>query len=142
MKITIHENKYYIIQIDKEENYMVLKPIGFWRSPDVVPNYLKHIREVMTLKLSLKFAVILDIADMLTHPKDVQEQIHLEGMKQAFKLNPSIILVVLPKDDISIMQAKFMARTLGREIKGYNTMEEAENQLMKLKREQKNKNED
>ncbi len=113
---------------------MVLKPIGFWRSPEVVPDYLKQIVDTLKFKLDLKFSVILDITDMLTHPKEVQEQIHLEGIKQVAQLRPLIMLTVLPKDDISTMQAKFMARTLGREIKGFETVAEAESFLEEYKK--------
>lgn len=134
MKETIHENQYYKIQIDKEKNLMVLKPIGFWRSPEVVPEYLKQIVDTVKLKLSLKFSVILDISDMLTHPKEVQEKIHLEGIRKISELKPLIILTVLPKDDISTMQAKYMARTLGREIRGFQTVDEAESFLEDYKK--------
>ncbi len=102
MKTTLYDNKYYKIEINKEKNYMLLKPIGFWRSPEVVPDYLKHITDTIKFKLNLKFSIILDITDMLTHPKEVQEKIHLEGIKQVSQLRPLIMLTVLPKDDISI----------------------------------------
>lgn len=135
MKTTLHDNKYYKIEIDVDKNYMVLKPIGFWRSPEVVPNYLKDISNTVKFKLNLKFSIILDITDMLTHPKEVQEKVHLKGMGLMSELHPLIALTVLPKDDISAMQAKFMARTMGTEIKGFETVEEAEAYLERFKKE-------
>jgi hypothetical protein len=115
----------------------VINRIGFFRSPAVVPNYINHFKDTIMFKLETKFAVILDITDMLTHSREVQENIHMKGMKQMANLKPSIAITVLPKDDISTMQAKFMARSLNMEIKGFQTLEEAEAFLIKHKENHK-----
>ncbi|MFT5916451.1 MAG: hypothetical protein ACI81T_002960 [Bacteroidia bacterium] len=125
----VYENEYYKIEIDKAKNYLVIKPIGFWRSPELVPYYLNHIADAIRIELNPKFAVILDTSDMLTHPKEVQEKIHLEGLKLIIKFKPLVWVKVLPENDIiAIMQSGYLARILGtsKDVKAFSTMEEAE----------------
>jgi hypothetical protein len=66
---------------------------------------------------------------MLTHPKEVQEKIHLEGLKLIIKFKPLVWVKVLPENDIiAIMQSGYLARILGtsKDVKAFSTMEEAE----------------
>ncbi|MGB0525600.1 MAG: hypothetical protein ACPGJS_21665 [Flammeovirgaceae bacterium] len=125
MSQVLHKNKYYKITYDIVKNRLIVKPIGFWRSVEVVPNYLQQLKDVLDKNVRKKFMVILDMSDMLTHPREVQEQIHLEASKYTATKKPSAVVIVIPKDDISAMQANFLQRQLGIQTKSFNTIEEA-----------------
>ena len=120
-----YNNKYYTISVDTEKNRMIIQPIGFWRSTQVVPNYIEEILMTFNRYLHKDFMIILDISKMLTHPKEVQEEIHSEASKMLMKKNPRAVVVVLPQDDISLMQAQFLGKQLGVQPKSFATFEEA-----------------
>lgn len=120
-----YNNQYYTISVDDEKNRMIVQPKGFWRSVQVVPNYLHDIDTIYKRFLRKDFMVILDISEMLTHPQEVQEKIHQVASRRLLEERPKQVVIVLPQDDISLMQAKFMSRNLGIELKGFATFEEA-----------------
>lgn len=126
MKETIHNTKYYTLDIDQSKNRLLIKPIGFWRNKGVVPKYLNQIFEAIDKKLRKDFMVILDISDMLTHPREVQDEIHTNAVIGVMERNPKAAIIVMPKDDISVMQANFLMRKHGIETKPFNSLEEAE----------------
>lgn len=118
--------KYYSITINKIKNRIIIKPIGFWRSVNTVPNYLDSIFQAIDRDLMRHFMVVLEISEMLTHPADVQEKIHYHGVMEILKRKPKALVVVMPQDDISFMQANFLNKKVGLPMKSFETLAEAE----------------
>jgi len=132
---TIKETSHYKLSIDKENNWIIVKAIGFWRSPEVVPNYLSEINEIITMRLRPKFMAVIDASDMLTHPKSVQEGVHLVGMQNLKKHKPATLVVVMPQDEISVMQAKHLGKVSQTEFLSFKSMAEAERYLEEFAKE-------
>ena len=67
----IEKNEYYHINVDKSKNRIYLKVIGFWESPNVVPNYITDL-EKASKALSRGFTIIADLRDMKTPPQELR----------------------------------------------------------------------
>ena len=133
MKEILHQDTHYQIIIDRIKNIMIVKPIGFWRSPEVVPEYLGHVKNAFDFFAGKRFSVIIDASDMLTHPRTVQSEIHLKGMAFIQAYQPMLALAVMPVDDISTMQAQHLGRMSDGKIKSFPSLEEAEAYIEKFK---------
>jgi len=126
MRKIIEENDHYAITVNIAKNRIIIKPIGFWRSVKVVPNYLSLITNTIDTVLRKKFMVIFEASEMMTHPQEVQEHIHAVGIKKILDKSPSAVVVVVPKDGIALMQAQFLNKQTGLPMKAFSSNAEAE----------------
>ncbi len=77
--INIASNALYEIHVLPEKNRMKIRIIGFWRNPEVVPDYLSDLDKATKL-LTSGFTVLADLREMLTHPTSVLD-IHERGFQ-------------------------------------------------------------
>ncbi len=69
---TIAKNKFYEIAVDQSKNRIYFKIIGFWQSPDVVPNYLNDIKKA-SKEVTPGYTILSDLKEMKTPPQEVGE---------------------------------------------------------------------
>ena len=120
------KNKYYEIHLDHSKNRIKIKPIGFWPSINTVPKYLTRIFQAIDKELKQDFMLLLDLREMLTHPRDVQEKIHLRAIEGVTIRKPKAVIAVQPEDTISNMQANFLTKKAGVSVKPFYSLETAE----------------
>ena len=122
-KVNISTNKFYTIAVNSEKNRAYLKIIGFWRSPEVVPTYLKDWTEAVSL-LKRGFTLLTDASEMKTHPAELKK---LHEQAQAILLKNGVLKVAeIVKDDVAEMQLDAVAKTTQFPKKNFKTAEAAE----------------
>ena len=122
----INDNKYYRISVAPEKNRAYLKILGFWRSVEVVPDYLKDWTKATSL-LKKGFTLLTDASEMKTHPQDVRK-LHEQAQAIILKAGVSKVAEVL-KDDVAEMQLDAVAKTTQFPKKNFRTADEAEKWL-------------
>lgn len=58
---------YYSISIDKAKNRMYLKLVGFWKTPDLVPNYPADLEKAGNM-LPGKYTLVTDLTELAAIP--------------------------------------------------------------------------
>ncbi|SHH62027.1 hypothetical protein SAMN04488109_4672 [Chryseolinea serpens] len=127
MSLTIiRESKQYKIAVSPEKNRAYLTIVGFWRSPEVVPDYLPDWTKAVS-KLKSGFTLLTDAREMKTHPQEVRK---LHEQAQATLLKGGVRKVAeLVKDDVAEMQLDAVAKTTQFPKKNFRSAEEAEKWL-------------
>jgi len=90
--------------VDAEANLIIIKPIGFWASVELVPDYTNQIFSSIDNDLRPDFGVIYDISEMKAHPPEVRDEIHIKGVMDINKRKPKASAVVSPISSIAKMQ--------------------------------------
>ena len=121
--IKIGSNKFYTISVSTEKNRAYLKIIGFWRTPEQVPDYINHWVSGVS-KLKKGFTLLTDASEMKTHPKEVVK-LHEQAQAILLKAGVSKVAEIL-KDDVAEMQLNALAKTTQFPKKNFRTAEEAE----------------
>lgn len=125
-QVKINETKQYTISILPEKNRAYLKIIGFWRNPEVVPDYLKDWTKATSL-LRKGFTLLTDASEMKTHPQELRK---LHEQAQAIILNAGVSKVAeILKDEVAEMQLNAVAKATQFPKKNFRTAEEAEKWL-------------
>lgn len=124
-----YKTAYYYLGVDVESNLIVIKPIGFWASVALVPDYLNQILSSIDNDLKDDFGVIYDISEMKAHPQEVRDQIHIKGVYEITKRRPKASSVVSPESTIAKMQIALIRKSAANEstspAKEFTTLEEA-----------------
>lgn len=126
MRTTIADNKYYRIEASKEKNRAYLKIFGFWKNPDVVPEYLADWSKAAGM-LVKGFTLLTDASEMKTHPQDVRK-LHEQAQGILMKAGVSRVAEVL-KDQITELQLDAVAKTTNFPKQTFRTPEDAEKWL-------------
>ncbi len=121
--IKIGDNKFYTISVSTEKNRAYLKIIGFWRTPEQVPDYINHWISGVS-KLKKGFTLLTDASEMKTHPKEVVK-LHEQAQAILLKAGVSKVAEIL-KDDVAEMQLNAVAKTTQFPKKNFRTAAEAE----------------
>ncbi|SKC57346.1 hypothetical protein [Ohtaekwangia koreensis] len=121
--IKIGDNKFYTISVSTEKNRAYLKIIGFWRTPEQVPDYINHWVSGVS-KLKKGFTLLTDASEMKTHPKEVVK-LHEQAQAILLKAGVSKVAEIL-KDDVAEMQLNAVAKTTQFPKKNFSTAAEAE----------------
>ncbi len=109
--MTEYKNEYYYIGVDVARNIIIIKPIGFWQSVDLVPDYLPTIFKGIDEDLQADFKVIYELDEMKSSPAEVRDEIHVQGVLQILKRKPSATVVVSPESAIARMQVDFIKKS-------------------------------
>ncbi|HEY9007844.1 MAG TPA: hypothetical protein VIM75_17010 [Ohtaekwangia sp.] len=125
-RIKISETKYYTLFASTEKNRAYLKIIGFWRSPEQVPNYLADWKATLS-KLKSGFTLLTDASEMKTHPKDVVK-LHEQAQAMVLKHGVKKVAEVL-RDDIAEMQLNAVAKATLFPKQNFRSVEDAEKWL-------------
>ncbi|MBL0742773.1 hypothetical protein [Chryseolinea lacunae] len=122
----IRESKHYSISITPEKNRAYLKIVGFWRSPEVVPDYIADWNKAVSL-LNKGFTLLTDASEMKTHPQEVRK---LHEQAQAILLKNGVRKVAeLVKDEVAEMQLDAVAKTTQFPKRNFRKAEDAERWL-------------
>ncbi|HTF81448.1 MAG TPA: hypothetical protein VL947_06980 [Cytophagales bacterium] len=126
MKKIIADNSAYSISISIPKNRAYLKLVGFWRSPEVVPEYLSDWKKAVT-QLDKGFSLLTDATDMKTHPQQVKK-LHEEA--QILVLSAGLAKVAeVVNNDITEYQLDSLAEATAFPKRTFRTVSEAENWL-------------
>jgi len=125
-KQKIADNKFYKIEVSPEKNRAYLKIIGFWRNPEVVPDYIKDWTKAVNL-LTKGFTLLTDASEMKTHPAEVRK-LHEQAQAILLKGGVSKVAEIL-KDDVAEMQLDAVAKTTQFPKKNFRMAEDGEKWL-------------
>jgi len=125
-KVKISENKHYTIYISTEKNRAYLKIIGFWRNPEVVPDYLPDWTKAVS-KLKKGLTLLTDASEMKTHPQELRK-LHEQAQALLLKAGVSKVAEII-KDDVAEMQLDSVAKTTQFPKKTFRSAEDAEKWL-------------
>ena len=123
----IAENEYYSITVDEKKNRIYLTILGFWRDPDVVPNYVSDITKAGQ-SVSKDFTILTDITQMKPPPKNVGE-IHMKAQKVLVDAGLDKTAELLPAHAIAQMAVDRYSRESGMKKGSFSSREEAEKWL-------------
>lgn len=126
---TIRENKYYRIEVSKEKNRAYLKIFGFWKSPDIVPDYLADWAKAASV-LVKGFTLLTDASEMKTHPVDVRK-LHEQAQAILMKAGVSKVAEIM-KDDVAEMQLDAVAKATKFPKQNFRSVPDAEKWLDQL----------
>jgi hypothetical protein len=106
--IDVNKTKQYTIAVSPTKNRAYLKIIGFWRGPEIVPDYIKDWTKAIS-QLKKGFTLLTDASEMKTHPASVRP-LHEEAQGLLLKAGVSKVAEVI-KDDVAEMQLDAVAKT-------------------------------
>ncbi|MEJ1238750.1 hypothetical protein WBG78_11505 [Chryseolinea sp. T2] len=121
--IDINRTKQYTIAVSPAKNRAYLKIIGFWRGPDVVPDYIKDWTKAVS-QLKKGFTLLTDASEMKTHPATVRS-LHEEAQSILLKAGVSKVAEII-KDDVAEMQLDAVAKTTQFPKRTFKAQSEAE----------------
>jgi hypothetical protein len=121
--IDINKTKQYAISVLPAKNRAYLRIIGFWRGPEIVPDYLNDWTKAISL-LNRGFTLLTDASEMKTHPTSVRP-LHEQAQAILIKAGVRKVAEVL-KDDVAEMQLDSVAKTTQFPKKNFRTRIEAE----------------
>lgn len=121
-----YKTEYYQIDVDKDRNLIIIKPIGFWSSVDVVPNYMSTIFDSIDNQLAKDFRVVYDVSEMKAHPNEVRDEIHIKGVMGILSRKPSATVVITPVSSVAKMQTDFIRKNSSNQnTKHFSKLEDA-----------------
>ena len=97
----------YEISYDSVKNRTYLKIIGFWRNPEVVPNYLSDFAKMIKMTRR-NFTILVDTTQMPVHPKEVQ-QIHETAQRMSVNAGVARVAHILSESAIAEFMIDKMA---------------------------------
>ncbi len=121
--VKINETKYYTISVSPEKNRAYLKIIGFWRSPEIVPDYIKDWTKATSM-LKKGFTLLTDASEMKTHPQELR-RLHEQAQALLLKAGVSKVAEIL-KDDVTEMQLNAVAKATQFPKQNFRTASDAE----------------
>ncbi|WP_162426687.1 hypothetical protein [Pontibacter pudoricolor] len=110
--ITITNNQFYELNYDRNKNRIYLRINNYWKSPEIVPNYLSDWGKIIELAKP-GFTLLADFRNMLTHPTSVKE-IHESVVDLLVKSKISYVAEVSPIDRIAVLQVSGVLKQIGR----------------------------
>ncbi|MFT2008264.1 hypothetical protein ACMA1I_06280 [Pontibacter sp. 13R65] len=106
--ITIARNQFYEFSYEPDKNRIHFRMLGYWKSPEVVPEYLKDWGK--TLEMAKPgFTLIADVRDMITHPVTVK-QLHEKAIESCVDAGITYVAEISPLDKIAVLQTGGMAK--------------------------------
>ncbi|SIT83246.1 hypothetical protein SAMN05444128_1237 [Pontibacter indicus] len=110
--ITVSDNQFYELAYDPQKNRIYMRINNYWKSPDVVPNYLNDWNKVISLAAP-GFTLLADFRNMITHPASVKE-LHEAVANKLFESRISYVAEVSPTDRIAVLQVSGVWKQIGK----------------------------
>lgn len=127
--LSIAQTPQYEISVDKAKNRVYLRIIGFWRSPEVVPEYINDWKRAVAV-VDKGFTLLTDATEMKIHPGAVRE---LHGQAQALIISKGVKKVAeLQADKSSEIQLNGVSKETQMPKKNFTSKKEAEKWLDEL----------
>lgn len=124
--ITIAHNDYYVLTVDEVKNRVSIKVIGFWPSPDSVPNYLEDWKTSLT-HVTKGFTILSDLTEMKTHPSSLMP-LHQAAIDLTSQAGYSFTAEVV-KYDVAEMQMDRLYKEKMVEANKFDSIEAADRHL-------------
>jgi predicted nuclease of restriction endonuclease-like RecB superfamily len=126
MSIIVRENKFYRIEVSKEKNRAYLKIVGFWKNPEVVPDYLADWTKAVAA-LTKGFTLLTDASEMKTHPAEVRT-LHVQAQAILMKAGESKVAEII-QNDVAEMQLDSIGKATKFPKQNFRTVPDAEKWL-------------
>jgi len=110
--IAVSNNQYYELNYDRNKNRIYLRINNYWKSPEVVPNYLSDWEKVIALAKP-GFTFLADTRNMITHPASVKEM-HEAVANRLAESQISYVAEVSPTDRIAVLQVSGVMKQIGK----------------------------
>ncbi|MCP2045319.1 hypothetical protein [Pontibacter sp. HSC-36F09] len=110
--ITVSDNQFYELAYDPEKNRIYMRINNYWKSPEVVPNYLNDWNKVIGLAAP-GFTLLADFRNMITHPVSVKKM-HEAVANKLLESNVSYVAEVSPTDRIAVLQVSGVWKQIGK----------------------------
>jgi len=126
MKEVVARNEYYEIEVDREKNRSYSKYKGYWKSVDVVPNYLEDCSRELARRLKPGYTTVVDLREMKIPPPEVME-LFLEAQKidEDAGFSKSARIVSAPLEQLASKRISTEAN-VKEKSREFNSIEEAE----------------
>lgn len=121
--IRIVENKNYTLYYNPAKNRIYLKIIGFWRSSEIVPDYIKDWSKALS-HANKGFTLLTDASEMAMHPKEVG-QLHEKAQQLVLKAGVKKVAEVI-SGAFTELQLNNVAATTKFPKKNFKNIKEAE----------------
>lgn len=121
--LTIASNPNYEILVSKSKNRAYLKIIGFWRSPQQVPDYIADWEKAVK-ELKSGFTLLTDVREMKIAPASVREM-HTKTQSIVVKAGVKKVAEV-QSDKVTELQLDGLAQDTQMPKRNFNHIEEAE----------------
>jgi len=121
--VEINKTKQYTIAVSPAKNRAYLKIIGFWRSPEIVPDYIRDWTNAVS-KLNKGFTLLTDASEMKTHPVSLRG-LHEQAQAILIKAGVSKVAEIV-KDDVAEMQLDALAKTTQFPKRNFKSAADAE----------------
>jgi hypothetical protein len=105
--ITIAANQHYKFSYDEHKNRVYFRMSGYWKNPEVVPEYLQDWGAAIKLTRP-GFTLVADVSEMITHPASVK-QLHEKAMDLCNIGGIGHVAEISPSDKIAVLQTAGMA---------------------------------
>lgn len=126
MTITIAQTPQYQLSVSKAKNRAYLTIIGFWRSPEVVSDYISDWEKTVAA-LSPGFTLLTDVREMKIHPGSVRV-VHEEAQKLIVKAGVRKV-AELQADKVTEMQLDGVSKETKMPKQNFNDPVKAEQWL-------------
>lgn len=124
MIIEIAKTDYYSFTIDKVRNRVYATLVGFWKSPDDVPQYLDDLRKAADA-VNDDFTVLVDATKLNVPPQEVA-QLHVEGQKIFYQKKVVKVAQLIPQSALIKMTVDRLSGERDVPHQKFYTREEAE----------------
>ncbi|MCJ8163755.1 hypothetical protein MKJ04_02810 [Pontibacter sp. E15-1] len=111
--LIVAHNPRYELLYDYSTNRVYLTVKGFWKNPEIVPQYLDDVQKALRMAKT-GFSLLLDLRTMLTHPLRLSS-LHIKARNMMQEAGPGKAAQVFPSDRIATLQVE--------EISGKTTLE-------------------
>ncbi|WP_017733227.1 hypothetical protein [Nafulsella turpanensis] len=126
MTTSIAQTPQYELSVNKIRNRAYLTINGFWRGPEVVPEYLNDWKKTIAV-LSPGFTLLTDAREMKIHPASVRT-LHEQAQTMIVKAGVRRV-AELQGDKVAEMQLDGVSKETKMPKQSFNTQQEAEEWL-------------
>ncbi len=124
---TIAFNQFYEIDYDDKKNRIYYKVKGYWANVSKVPDYMKHIEEVLTF-VKPNFTMLVDTTLTEPHPPEVEE-IRKKAQKLAIEAGLLKAAEISSDNFVSAIQFVDMTQNTKFPINKFSKLKDAEDYL-------------
>ena len=128
MREVVANNEYYEIEVDMEKNRSYATYKGFWKSVDVIPDYLNDIERLIA-RLKPNFTTMVDLRDetgfKVPPPDVINLLIEAQKKYESAGFSKSVRVVTKPLEKLTSKRIGSEA-DVKEKVREFNSIEDAE----------------